>query len=99
MSAFTLVVQIQVKPDCIDAFREATLANARASRQESGILRFDLLQQQGAPDRFLLVEEYREPDAQLRHRDTPHYAIWRDAVAPMMAVPRAALKYDSLEPA
>ena len=61
MSAFTLVVQIQVKPECVEAFCEATLANVRASRQEPGILRFDLLKQQDATDRFLLIEEFREP--------------------------------------
>ena len=98
MSAYTLVVQIQVKPECVDAFCAATLMNARASRQEPGILQFDLLRQHDAPDRFLLVEEYREPEAQQRHRETPHYAVWRDTVAPMMAAPRVPLKYDRLEP-
>ena len=99
MSAFTLVVQIQVKPECVEAFCEATLANVRASRQEPGILRFDLLKQQDATDRFLLIEEFREPEAQQRHRESPHYSVWRDTVAPMMAAPRIPLKYDRLEPA
>ena len=99
MSAFTLIVQIQVKPECVEAFCEATLANARASRQEPGILGFDLLKQQDATDRFLLIEAFRGPEAQQQHRETPHYAVWRDAVASMMAAPRIPLKYDRLEPA
>ncbi len=99
MSAFTLVVQIQVKPECVDAFCAATLINACASRREPGILRFDLLRQQDAADRFLLVEEFRDPEAQQQHRETPHYSVWRDTVALMMATPRIPLKYDRLEPA
>ena len=98
MSAYTAIIQVHVKPECVDAFRAATLVNAKASRLEHGILRFELLQQTDAPDRFVLVEEYRNPEAQLSHRETPHYAVWRDTVAPMMASPRSPLKYLRIEP-
>lgn len=98
MSAYTAIIQVHVKPECVDAFRAATLVNAKASRLEPGILRFELLQQTDAPDRFVLVEEYRNPEAQLSHRETPHYAVWRDTVAPMMASPRSPLKYHRIEP-
>jgi hypothetical protein len=98
MSAYTAIIQVHVKPECVDAFRAATLVNAKASRLEPGILRFELLQQTDAPDRFVLVEEYRNPEAQLSHRETPHYAVWRDTVAPMMASPRSPLKYLRIEP-
>jgi autoinducer 2-degrading protein len=86
-------VHVHVKPDSVDAFRIATIENARNSRQEPGIERFDVLQQADDPARFLLIEIYREPEAQLRHRETAHYAVWREAVAPMMAEPRNGVKY------
>jgi quinol monooxygenase YgiN len=86
-------VSVHVNLDAIDAFTSATLDNARHSMQEPGVVRFDVLQQPDDPSRFLLVECYRTPADQLAHRETAHYLRWRDAVAPMMASPRAATKF------
>jgi len=91
-------VQIRVQPDCLEAFKAATLANARASLQEDGVLRFDVLQRQDEPTRFVLVEVYRAVQDQARHRLTTHYAAWAAAVADMMAEPRTALKYTPVFP-
>ncbi|MGO8697559.1 MAG: putative quinol monooxygenase [Limisphaerales bacterium] len=91
-------VHIQVKAECVQAFRQATLANARASVKEPGIARFDCLQESADPTRFLLVEVYRDAEAPARHKETKHYQIWRDAVAPMMAEPRVSVKYANLFP-
>jgi len=92
-------VHVQVKPECIEAFKEATLANARASVQEPGIARFDVVQQADDSTRFVLVEVYRTPEAPGAHKETAHYAAWRDSVAPMMAVPRTSVKYTNIFPA
>lgn len=86
-------VHVHVKPECVEAFRAASLANAKLSRQEPGIAQFDVLQQQDDPTRFVLVEAYRSVEATAAHKATPHYAVWRDAVAPLMAEPRASVKY------
>jgi Uncharacterized conserved protein len=86
-------VHIQVLPEHRDAFIAASLANARASREEPGIAQFDLFQQSDDPNRFLLIEAYRTPDAPAAHKATPHYATWRDTVAPMMATPRTSTKF------
>jgi quinol monooxygenase YgiN len=91
-------VQVHVKPECIEAFKQATAANVRESRREPGIARFECLQQQEEPTRFVLVEFYRNVGAQGQHRETLHYQIWRDAVAPMMAEPRASVKFTPVEP-
>ena len=91
-------VQICVKPAYLEAFREATLANARASVLEPGIRRFDVIQRQDDPSRFLLVEVYRSPEDQAQHRLTAHYAAWTEAVAPMLAEPRSSLKFDGVFP-
>lgn len=91
-------VQVRVKPECVEAFKTATLANARASIQEPGIAAFDVVQQQDDSTRFVLVEAYRTPQAPAAHKETPHYALWRDTVAPMMAEPRSSVKYSSLFP-
>jgi len=91
-------VEVFVKPDCIEAFKTATLANARKSVQEPGIARFDVLQRQDDPARFLLVEDYRTAEDPARHKETAHYQTWRDAVAPMMAQPRQSTKYDNCYP-
>jgi (4S)-4-hydroxy-5-phosphonooxypentane-2,3-dione isomerase len=91
-------VQVHVKPECVEAFKQATLANARESVKETGIARFDVMQQQDDPTRFVLVEAYRTSDAPAAHKATAHYAIWRDAVATMMAEPRDGVKFTNLFP-
>ncbi len=92
-------VHVQVKPECVAAFREASLENARASVQEPGVARFDVGQQLDDPTRFVLVEVYRTEEAPARHKQTAHYAKWRDTVASMMAQPRTSVKYANLFPA
>jgi (4S)-4-hydroxy-5-phosphonooxypentane-2,3-dione isomerase len=91
-------VHVHVKPDCVEAFQQATLDNARHSIQEPGIAGFDVVQQQDDPTRFVLVEAYRSDEAPAAHKATVHYARWRDAVAPMMAEPRASVKCRNLFP-
>lgn len=88
-------VHVHVKPESIERFREASLENARNSIQESGIARFDVLQQLDDPSRFVLVEVYRTPEAAAAHKETRHYQVWRDTVADMMAKPRSSIKYSS----
>ncbi len=92
-------VQIQVKAGSEDAFIAATLENARNSVQEPGIARFDVIRETADSSRFVLVEVYRDPDAAVRHKETAHYATWRDTVAEMMAIPRVGVKYENLFPA
>jgi quinol monooxygenase YgiN len=91
-------VQVQVKPECAEAFRAVTIANARHSLLEPGIARFDVLQRSDDPARFVLIEAYRTPDAPAAHKETAHYQAWRDAVAPMMAEPRSSVKFTNLFP-
>lgn len=92
-------VHVHVKPDCIEAFRLATLDNARNSVLEPGVARFDVVQQADNPARFTLVEVYRNSEATMAHKATAHYARWRDTVADMMAEPRSSVKYDAVFPA
>ena len=91
-------VAIHVNAGDVDAFIAASTSNARASMREPGIVRFDLVQQEDDPTRFLLVEIYRTADDPARHKATPHYAAWRDAVEQMMAEPRRSVKYRALVP-
>lgn len=92
-------VHVHVKPECVEAFKLVTLANARESLKEPGIARFDIMQRADDPTQFVLVEAYRTPDAPAAHKTTPHYATWRDTVAPMMAEPRNGVKFANLFPA
>jgi len=95
---FIVHVHVHVKPEFVDAFKEATLENARNSVQEPGIARFDVIQQLDDPTRFVLVEVYRTPDDPARHKETAHYQAWRGTVAEMMAEPRSSVKYDNIFP-
>jgi (4S)-4-hydroxy-5-phosphonooxypentane-2,3-dione isomerase len=91
-------VHVRVKPEYVEPFKQATLANARASLKEPGVARFDVVQQQDDPARFVFVEVYRDAAAAAAHKETAHYPVWRDAVAPMMAEPRHSVKFDNVFP-
>jgi autoinducer 2-degrading protein len=93
-----VLVYARVKSECVEAFKAASLENASHSAQEPGVARFDLLQEEGDPTRFLLIEGYRDPGAPAAHKQTAHYARWKDAVAGMMAEPRSGVRYDWIRP-
>ena len=97
-SLLVVFVDCHVKNESVDAFVEATKANARESAKEPGIARFDVLQDREDATRFVLVEIYRDADAPAAHKATAHYAAWRDAVAPMMAEPRTSRKLVNVHP-
>jgi quinol monooxygenase YgiN len=93
-----VLVHVRVKPDFIHAFRNASLENAKNSIQEPGIARFDVIQSQDDPTRFILVEVYRSLDATHLHKETAHYKLWRDTVTEMMAEPREGKRYTNVYP-
>ena len=95
---FIVHVHVQVKADQLEAFQAATVENARDSVQEPGIARFDVIQQQDDPTRFVLVEVYRTAADPARHKETAHYQKWRDTVESMMAKPRSSVKYANVYP-
>lgn len=91
-------VHVHVKTDFIEAFKQATIENARQSVQEPGVARFDVIQSADAPARFILVEVYRTPDAPAAHKTTAHYLAWREAVAPMMSEGRTSQQFRNIFP-
>ena len=91
-------VFVHVTPESVDAFRAATVENARNSVKEPGVVRFDVIQQDDDPTQFVLVEIYRTDDDPARHKETAHYAVWRDTVASMMAEPRRSVRYREVFP-
>ena len=95
---YVVCVHVHVQPEHRVAFLAATLDNAQATILEPGNLRFDVLHRTDDANRFLLYEVYRDEAAMEAHKQTPHYAAWRDAVAPWMAEPRLGIKYSGLFP-
>jgi (4S)-4-hydroxy-5-phosphonooxypentane-2,3-dione isomerase len=95
---FTVHVRVSVKSQFVEAFKQATIENASNSLKEAGIARFDVLQQEDDPTRFILVEVYKSIEASAAHKETAHYAKWRDTVAEMMAEARQGIKYTKIYP-
>ena len=91
-------VNVHVREECVEAFKEVTIANAKDSLQEAGVVRFDVIQQKDDPCRFVLVEVYRSEQAPKAHKETSHYLGWRDAVQDMMAEPRQSQVYRNVWP-
>jgi (4S)-4-hydroxy-5-phosphonooxypentane-2,3-dione isomerase len=95
----TLIVNIRVVEDRAEAFVAATRENLAQSRREAGIARFELLRDQADPCRFVLIEGYRDAEAQARHKETAHYLKWKELAEPMMAEPRTRALYTEIDPA
>jgi len=93
---YVVAVTIWVKPESLQPFIESTLENARNTRREPGNLRFDVLQAEDDPARFLLYEAYRAKDEFLKHQQTPHYLLWKQTVTDFMSQPRQGIKHRSL---
>lgn len=91
-------VHVRVHPGTEDAFAAATRENAAQSVREPGVVRFDVVRQADDPTRFVLVEVYRTAEDPARHKETAHYAAWRDAVEPMMIEPRRSVRYAAVFP-
>ena len=92
-------VHVNVKSQFVEDFKKATIENASNSIKETGVLRFDVIQQEDDPTRFVLVEIYKNAEASAAHKETAHYAKWRDTVAEMMAEPRQGISYTTIFPA
>jgi autoinducer 2-degrading protein len=97
-SLLVVQVDVQVLPGCEEAFKAATLANARASRLEAGVVRFDVLEDRTQPTHFVLVEVFKDAAASEAHKGEEHYRAWRDAVGPLMAQPRSGVKFVNVDP-
>ncbi len=91
-------VHVNVKPEFVEDFKQATIENASNSVKEAGVARFDVIQQTDDPTKFILVEVYKTAGAPAAHKETAHYARWRDTVAEMLAEPRQRIKYRNIFP-
>src|ERR1700729_4032447 len=98
MTMLVVHVHVRVRPGRVDDFLAATLVNAQASLGEPGVLRFDVIHDQADPEHVVLTEVYRDDDASAAHKATPHYAVWRDTVAEMMAETRQSVRYSVVFP-
>jgi (4S)-4-hydroxy-5-phosphonooxypentane-2,3-dione isomerase len=92
-------VHVRVKPDDLDAFLAETRRNAAASLEEPGVRRFDVLRDNDDATHVVLNEVYVDQAAADAHKQTAHYARWRDAVAGMMAQPRSLTRFAPVFPA
>ena len=93
-----IVVQIEPKPDKVEAFLELALFDAQNSRKEPGCLRFDVLKALDHPPRFAFYEVYKDEDAVKAHQQTEHYARWRREIEALQEVPRSADKFTTVDP-
>jgi autoinducer 2-degrading protein len=90
-SMYVLIVSAKVKPEQRGRFLEAIEDNAASSvRDEPGCLRFDVVVDNDDPDHYLFYEVYRDQDAFAAHRDSEHFARWRQAAEVCLSEPLEA---------
>jgi autoinducer 2-degrading protein len=92
------IVYVDVLPEYIDAFIDASVRNHEQSVKEPGNLRFDLIQREENPSEFIFYEAYTDEESAAAHKSTSHYLEWRETVAPMMASPRKGVRYTGVRP-
>jgi autoinducer 2-degrading protein len=95
---FVTTVMVKVKPEHIDDFIKASITNHESSVKERGNMRFDVLQNADDPASFMLYEAYDSPASSAAHKQTAHYAAWRDTVVPFMKEPRKGIPYNGIKP-
>ena len=91
-------VHVRIRPEDLEAFLAETQRNAAASLEEPGVRRFDVLQDEGDAGHLVLNEVYVDQSAADAHKQTAHYARWRDAVAGMMVQPRTSTRFAAVFP-
>ena len=74
----SVLVNVEVKPERLDEFLDVMRKDAEGSRTEPGCLRFDVLQDQENPCKFVFYEVYKNAEAAAEHRDYPHFKLWTD---------------------
>jgi autoinducer 2-degrading protein len=83
-------VKVRVKPDERERFLKAIEVDALGSeRDETGCLRFNVLQDAQDQNVYYFFEAYRDEAALEAHRAAPHYAVWRAAADTLDAPPQA----------
>lgn len=92
-------VHVYVKKDRIEDFIAASVENHTSSVKEPGNLRFDVLQCDADPSKFLLYEAYESEEAAAAHKETAHYRKWKETVADWMARPREGVTHRAVAPA
>merc|ERR1712100_722861 len=78
-----LMVTVEVKPERIEAFREALRIDAEGSRKEAGCLSFNLLQHDDNPNMFTFYEVWKDQDAIKLHKEYDHYKAWANMRGPL----------------
>lgn len=67
-----------IKPDQVEAYKDAALENARKTILEPGVIRFDVFQDVTDPAHFSLLKVYQDLDARDAHLETEHFLKWKD---------------------
>lgn len=87
----TIVVNVEVNPDKIQEFIEATKKSQEGTLKEKGCLHYEILQDVATSNKFILIEKYESEDAINFHKETPYFQEWRNTVNPITA-PRISTK-------
>ena len=95
---FVVHINIKIKPEYIEEFKQLCVENAKNSVKEPGIKRFDVLQNFDDPTLFVLVEAYLDESGVAHHKQTTHYNKWRSEAERMIVGERTRTRYTPIWP-
>lgn len=68
-----------IKPELVEAYKEAILEDARETVKEEGVIAFQVFQDKKDPTHFSLLEIYRNAGAREFHLQQPYFLKFKDA--------------------
>jgi quinol monooxygenase YgiN len=98
VSAFVLIVNLEIRPDAVERFMPLALENARASREtEPGCRQFDVLVDPREATKVVFFEVYDDEAAFEAHQKTAHFRNYIDNALQLLAS-RRRIAYSRLAP-
>lgn len=85
--AVYVVTHIDVMPNFAADTTKALREFASESKKDPGVIRFEVLQQDGRPNHYTIVELWRSRDAFEAHSASEHTRRFREKLHPMLGSP------------
>jgi quinol monooxygenase YgiN len=81
------LVSVAIKPELRDKWMELLRNNAAQTRTEKGCRSYRISEDLESPNRFVIVEQWTDLDAQYQHFRTPEFAKLMEGLDEFLAAP------------
>lgn len=93
------IISIEVNPPDVEAFKKISKQHLGKGIQESGVVCFELVQEDTLPNHFMLIEAYDDVDSRERHYHTTNHRDWCERITRYLAAPTSSKNFHAVFPA